>query len=373
MAATPKTIKEQPVRPFVLGVETSCDETAAAVVSADKQILAHQVLSQIDDHSEYGGVVPEIAARQHISNLDHLLKAVMQEAGLGFGDLDAIAATTGPGLVGGLMVGVMTAKAAARAADKPFVAVNHLAGHALTVRLVEEVSFPYLLLLVSGGHCQLLAVYGVDRFERLGTTIDDAVGEAFDKTAKLLGLGYPGGPAVEQAALQGDATRFKLPTPLLNKPGCDFSFSGLKTAVRRTAEACVAERGALYADDRADLCAAFQATIATCLTNRLKNAIKVFREKAGETRLPFVVAGGVAANAHLRSALKTVVEENNMSFHAPPLALCTDNGAMIAWAGLERFVADSTIDDHAMAPRARWPLDAHAAPLVGKGKKGAKA
>lgn len=373
MTQTPKAKKEQPLRPFVLGIETSCDETAAAVVSADKQILGHRVLSQIDDHSEYGGVVPEIAARQHISNLDHLLKGVMADAEIGFADLDAIAATTGPGLVGGLMVGVMTAKAAARAAGKPFVAVNHLEGHALTVRLVENVAFPYLLLLVSGGHCQLLAVYGVGKFERLGTTIDDAVGEAFDKTAKLLGLGYPGGPAVEKEALKGDATRFKLPTPLLNKPGCDFSFSGLKTAVRRTAEACVAERGALYEDDRADLCAAFQATIATCLTNRLKNAIDLFRAKAGDGRLPFVVAGGVAANNYLRTALKAVVENNNMSFHAPPLALCTDNGAMIAWAGLERFVSDPTIDDHAMAPRARWPLDADATPLVGKGKKGAKA
>lgn len=372
MTLTPKAKKEQAVRPFVLGIETSCDETAAAVVSADKQILAHKVLSQIDDHSEYGGVVPEIAARQHISNLDHLLKGVMAEADLTFKELDAVAATTGPGLVGGLMVGVMTAKAIARSAGKPFVAVNHLEGHALTARLVEDVSFPYLLLLVSGGHCQLLAVYGVGKFERLGTTIDDAVGEAFDKTAKLLGLGYPGGPAVEKEAAKGDAARFKLPKPLLNKPGCDFSFSGLKTAVRRTAEACVAERGALYADDRADLCASFQHTIALCLTNRLRHAIALFREKAGSEKLPFVVAGGVAANKHLRTALQQVAEENTMSFHAPPLSLCTDNGAMIAWAGLERFVDDNSIDDHEMAPRARWPLDAGAAPVVGKGKKGAK-
>jgi len=368
-----KAKKETALRPFVLGIETSCDETAAAVVSADRRILAHKVLSQIDDHSEYGGVVPEIAARQHISNLDHLLKAVMAEADMTFSDLDAIAATTGPGLVGGLMVGVMTAKAAARASGKPFVAVNHLEGHALTARLDGDIPFPYLLLLVSGGHCQLLAVHGVGQYERLGTTIDDAVGEAFDKTAKLLGLGYPGGPAVEKEALKGDAGRFVLPRPLLNKPGCDFSFSGLKTAVRRTAEACVAERGALYADDRADLCAAFQATIAECLTNRLKNAIALFRVKAGQGPLPFVVAGGVAANIYLRAALKVVVVDHNMSFHAPPLALCTDNGAMIAWAGLERFVNDRTINDIDMAPRARWPLDADATPLVGKGKKGAKA
>ncbi|MBL4836916.1 MAG: tRNA (adenosine(37)-N6)-threonylcarbamoyltransferase complex transferase subunit TsaD, partial [Kordiimonadaceae bacterium] len=230
-----------PLRPFVLGIETSCDETAAAIVSADKQVLAHKVLSQIDDHTEFGGVVPEIAARQHISNLDHLLKDVMAEANMDFAEMDAIAATTGPGLVGGLMVGVMTAKAIAKASGKPFVAVNHLAGHALTARLVEDIRFPYLLLLVSGGHCQILAAHGVGKFERYGSTIDDAVGEAFDKTAKLLGLGYPGGPAVEKEAQKGDASRFKLPTPLTNKPGCDFSFSGLKTAVRRAAEACVAE------------------------------------------------------------------------------------------------------------------------------------
>lgn len=373
MPRADKTENKAPLRPFVLGIETSCDETAAAVVSADKQILAHRVLSQIDDHSEFGGVVPEIAARQHISNLDHLIKSVMDDCAYSFADLDAVAATTGPGLVGGLMVGVMTAKAAARAAGKPFIAVNHLEGHALTARLTEDISFPYLLLLVSGGHCQLLAVYGVGKYERLGTTIDDAVGEAYDKTAKLLGLGYPGGPAVEQAALQGDEDRFALPKPLLNKPGCDFSFSGLKTAVRRTAEACVAERGALYSDDRADICASFQKTIAACLTNRLQRAAKLFREKAGQGQLPFVVAGGVAANKYLRTALRATADENQFTFHAPPMALCTDNGAMIAWAGLERFVNDSTIDDHAVSPRARWPLDESATPLVGKGKKGAKA
>ncbi|UTW58902.1 tRNA (adenosine(37)-N6)-threonylcarbamoyltransferase complex transferase subunit TsaD [Kordiimonas sp. SCSIO 12603] len=373
MTQATETPDKKPQRPFVLGIETSCDETAAAIVSADKQILAHQVLSQIDDHSEYGGVVPEIAARQHISNLDHLVAGVLKDANISIADLDAVAATTGPGLVGGLMVGVMTAKAAARAAGKPYVAVNHLEGHALTARLVEDIKFPYLLLLVSGGHCQLLSVSGVGKYKRLGTTIDDAVGEAFDKTAKLLGLGYPGGPAVEKEALKGDPTRFKLPRPLIGKPGCDFSFSGLKTAVRRTAEACVEERGALYADDRADICAAFQTTIAACLTNRLKNAIKLFREEAGTDTLPLVVAGGVAANKYLRAELQKTASDNNMTFHAPPLALCTDNGAMIAWAGMERFLDDPTIDDFEMAPRARWPLDGTAIPLVGKGKKGAKA
>lgn len=373
MASTPKTIKSDALRPYVLGLETSCDETAVAIVSADKQILGHQVLSQIDEHSEFGGVVPEIAARQHISNLDHLIKATLSDAAMDLKDLDVIAATTGPGLVGGLMVGVMTAKAMARAAGKPFVAVNHLEGHALTARLTDDVSFPYLLLLVSGGHCQLLAVYGVGDYERLGTTIDDAVGEAFDKTAKLLNLGYPGGPAVEKAAAEGDENRFNLPRPLLNKPGCDFSFSGLKTAVRRTAEACVKERGALYNDDRADICASFQKTIAECLTNKVARACKLFREKAGKGQLPFVIAGGVAANEYLRTQLESTVAEHDFSFHAPPLALCTDNGAMIAWAGLERFRENNLLDDFDVSPRPRWPLDETAIPLVGKGKKGAKA
>jgi tRNA N6-adenosine threonylcarbamoyltransferase len=370
---TKKPPHAAPVRPFVLGIETSCDETAAAIVSADKQILAHKILSQIDDHSEYGGVVPEIAARQHISNLDHLIADVMEEGEMAFADLDAVAATTGPGLVGGLMVGVMTAKAAARAAGKPFIAVNHLEGHALTARLTDDISFPYLLLLVSGGHCQLLGVYGVGKYQRFGTTIDDAVGEAFDKTAKLLGLDYPGGPAVEKAALDGDEDRFKFPKPLLNKPGCDFSFSGLKTAVRRTAEACAKDRGALYTDDRADICASFQKTVAACLTHRLKRAVDLFRQKAGAGSLPLVVAGGVAANKYLREALKETALEGGFTFHAPPIALCTDNGAMIAWAGIERFVANPNLDDRDVSPRARWPLDGSAAPLIGTGKKGAKA
>lgn len=358
---------------LVLGIETSCDETAVAVVDSNRSILAHSVLSQVDDHADYGGVVPEIAARQHISMLDHLIRKTLKEAGKSISDLDAIAATTGPGLVGGLMVGVMTAKAIAAASGKPFVAVNHLEGHALTARLVEEIPFPYLLLLMSGGHCQLLATYGVGNYERLGSTIDDAAGEAFDKTAKLLGLPYPGGPAVERAAKEGNPDRFKLPTPLVGREGCDFSFSGLKTAVRRIAEACVTERGALYPDDVADICAAFQKAMGLSITDRLKQAIDMFRAKAGDDHLPLVVAGGVAANEYLRGAIKTVADQNNMSFHAPPLALCTDNGAMIAWAGLERFSLDRTIDDQALSPRPRWPLDGKATPKVGSGRKGAKA
>lgn len=373
MASKQPSMADNPQRPYVLGVETSCDETAAAIVSADKQILAHRVLSQIDDHAEFGGVVPEIAARQHISHLDKLLKSLMKDAGLGFGDLDAIAATTGPGLVGGLMVGAMTAKAISAATGKPFVAVNHLAGHALTVRLVEDISFPYLLLLVSGGHCQILSVTGVADFTRLGTTIDDAAGEAFDKTAKLLGLGYPGGPAVEAAAQAGDASRFKLPKPMVGKPGCNFSFSGLKTAVRRLAEECVEKEGVLTNRDRNDICAAFQQTLGDCLVDRLKRAIAMFRETAGDGSFPLVVAGGVAANAYLRDRIETLAVKEGLRFSAPPLSLCTDNGAMIAWAGLERFLSNPDVNDMDAAPRPRWPLDEAAKPMVGKGKKGTKA
>jgi len=373
MAENQASIAENPQRPFVLGIETSCDETAAAIVSADKQILAHRVLTQIDDHAEFGGVVPEIAARQHISHLDKLLGLLMKDAGLGFDDLDAIAATTGPGLVGGLMVGVMTAKAISAATGKPFVAVNHLAGHALTVRLVEDIRFPYLLLLVSGGHCQILSVTGVGAFTRLGTTIDDAAGEAFDKTAKLLGLGYPGGPAVEAAAREGDAKRFRLPKPMVGKPGCNFSFSGLKTAVRRLAEECAEKEGILTIRDRNDICAAFQKTLGDCLIDRLKNAIRMFRETAGSGDFPLVVAGGVAANSYLRGRIEALADREGLRFSAPPLGLCTDNGAMIAWAGLERFTENPTINDTDEAPRPRWPLDDDAKPMVGKGKKGAKA
>ena len=358
---------------LVLGIETSCDETAVAIVDQHKNILSHKILSQIDNHAAYGGVVPEIAARQHISNLDHLIAQALSDANTSVHDLSAIAATTGPGLVGGLMVGVMTAKAIAAAAGKPFIAVNHLEGHALTARLVEDIAFPYLLMLMSGGHCQILMTRGVGDYTRLGSTIDDAAGEAFDKTAKLLGLPYPGGPAVENAAKEGDPTRFPLPTPLLGKPGCDFSFSGLKTAVRRTAEACVAERGSLYADDRADICAAFQTAIGRCIKDRLHRGIAAFREEAGEAHLPLVVAGGVAANQYLRTVIERVAADNNMSFHAPPLALCTDNGAMIAWAGMERLLNNPNIDDKNVSPRPRWPLDGEAKPKIGSGRKGTKA
>lgn len=359
-------------RPFVLGIETSCDETAAAIVAADGHIFAHHVLSQIDEHAAFGGVVPEIAARSHITHLDRLVQASLDDAGMDLCDIDAIAATTGPGLIGGLMVGVITAKAMAKAVGKPFIAVNHLEGHALTVRLSHDVPFPFLLLLVSGGHCQLLDVAGVGDYTRLGSTIDDAIGEAFDKTAKLLGLPYPGGPAVEQAALKGNALRFKLPRPLLQNDNCDFSFSGLKTAVRRVAEKCVDNRGGLYRDDVNDICAAFQLAIGDCLVNRVGKAMKRFNTLHPDTASPtLVVAGGVAANKALKARLEETATGSGYAMVAPPLDLCTDNGAMIAWAGLERLQAGAT-DDSDMIPRPRWPLDETASPLVGCGRKGAK-
>jgi len=333
----------------VLGIETSCDETAVAVVEAPAgdqpigRILANVVYSQLTEHRRFGGVVPEIAARAHLERLDGLVAEALAMAGLELGDLDGIAATGGPGLIGGVMVGVMTAKAIAFAHDKPFLAINHLEGHALSVRLTEEVAFPYLLLLVSGGHCQLLTVRGPGDFTRLGTTIDDAVGECFDKTAKLLGLGFPGGPAVEQAAKTGDPARFTLPRPMWRKPGCDFSFSGLKTAVRQLAERL--PKGDARAV--ADLCAAFQRTVGDVLADRCANALTLAPSDT------LVVAGGVAANTYLRGRLEGL----GVRLVAPPIKLCTDNGAMIAWAGIERLRRGMT-DPLDFAPRPRWPLDA---------------
>lgn len=340
---------------IVLGIETSCDETAAAVVRDDRTILSNVVLSQIADHAPYGGVVPEIAARAHLDHLDGLIRRAMEEAGLDFGDLSAVAATGGPGLIGGVFVGVMTAKAIAAARRLPFVAVNHLEGHALTARLSDDVAFPYLLLLVSGGHCQLLIVEGVGRYRRLGTTIDDAVGEAFDKTAKLLGLPHPGGPHVEKAARgAGAPERFPLPRPMVGRPGCDFSFSGLKTAVRRHVEAL---GDGMTDADRADLAAAFQNAVAAALCDRTIRAMRMMRESAPLATQPaLVVAGGVAANQELRRRLTVAARENGYNFVAPPLGLCTDNGAMIAWAGLERFRLGHC-DGLDFAPRPRWPLD----------------
>jgi N6-L-threonylcarbamoyladenine synthase len=340
---------------IILGLETSCDETAAAVVRDDRTVLSNVVLSQIADHAPYGGVVPEIAARAHLDHLDGLIRRAMDQAGVGFDELSGVAATGGPGLIGGVFVGVMTAKAISAARRLPFIAVNHLEGHALTARLTDDVAFPYLLLLVSGGHCQLLIVEGVGRYRRLGTTIDDAVGEAFDKTAKLLGLPHPGGPNVELAAQRATAPdRFHLPRPMVGRPGCDFSFSGLKTAVRRQVEAL----GRAMTDaDRADLAAAFQNAVAASLTDRTARAMARMRELLPDATNPaLVVAGGVAANQALRARLATTAQKRGFRFVAPPLGLCTDNGAMIAWAGLERLRLGQS-DGLDFAPRPRWPLD----------------
>jgi N6-L-threonylcarbamoyladenine synthase len=345
----------EPLR-IMLGIETSCDETAAAVVDSGRRIRSNLVLSQLDEHRPYGGVVPEIAARSHLDHLDGLVGRALEEAGVACADLDGVAATGGPGLIGGVFVGVMTAKAIAAASAKPFLAVNHLEGHALSARLTAPLEFPYLLLLISGGHCQLLAVRGVGRYERYGTTVDDAVGEAFDKTAKLLGLGYPGGPAVERAAAEGDPARFALPRPMLGRPGADFSFSGLKTAVRHKAAAlCDGGGEALDRQDAADLAASFQAAVAEVLADRCANALERFRSSGAGG--PLVVAGGVAANQALRARLAEAAEAAGTQMIAPPSWLCTDNAAMIAWAGLERLALGLT-DGFDFAPRPRWPLEA---------------
>jgi N6-L-threonylcarbamoyladenine synthase len=344
---------KKPRRFTVLGVETSCDETAAAVVRGHApgpgEILSNVVLSQLDEHRAFGGVVPEIAARAHIDALDRIVEEALAEAGCSLADLDAIAATAGPGLIGGVMVGLTTAKALAMAAGKPLVAVNHLEAHALTARLTDAAEFPFLLLLISGGHCQLLAVEGVGRFRLYGTTIDDAVGEAFDKTAKLLGLPYPGGPNIEALARQGNARRFALPRPLLGREGADFSLSGLKTAVR-----LIAQADGFSERDRADLAASFQAAIVDVLIDRTANAMDRFAREFGTGR-NFVVAGGVAANAAIRDALGKLSAERGYIIKKPPPRLCTDNAAMVAWAGVERSQL-GLFDELGVAPRARWPL-----------------
>ena len=348
----------------ILGIETSCDETAAAVVRDDGAILSNIVFSQIDEHTPFAGVVPEIAARAHVEKLDGVIEAAISQSGVELGDVDAVAATAGPGLIGGVIVGFTTAKALALAAGKPLIAVNHLEAHALTVRMTDTADFPYLLLLVSGGHCQILLVEGVGAYRRLGATIDDAVGEAFDKTAKLLGLGFPGGPAVERMALDGDPARFDLPRPMLGRPELDFSFSGLKTAVRQAAEK-VGPR--LSRTDLADLCAGFQTAIGDVLVDRVTRALGHCRAE-GIRPNAFVLAGGVAANRYLRQRLEKAATNAEIAMKAPPPGLCTDNGAMVAWAGLERFRLGLT-DDLGMAPRARWPLDDKAAPLPFAGVK----
>ncbi len=354
---------------IVLGIETSCDETAAAVVREDRAILSSRVLSQIDEHQPYGGIVPEIAARSHLEHIDRLIDEALAEAGVTMAELDGIAVTGGPGLIGGVIVGVMTAKAIALVHNKPLLAVNHLEAHALTARLTDDLPFPYLLLLVTGGHSQLLIVEGVGRYARLGTTIDDAVGEAFDKAAKMLGLGYPGGPLIERAAAGAPAAsraRFVLPRPLLGRPGCDFSFSGLKTALRQVIATLPAP---LAADDVAAIAGAFQDAVADVMADRTAHAIDRFLDRhPSPPARHLVVAGGVAANSALRVRLRELAAKSGFRLVAPPAALCTDNAAMVAWAGLERLRLGLT-DSLDFAPRPRWPLDPSAPPAVGAGVK----
>ena len=369
----PPNTTAAPHQALVLGIETSCDETAAAVVArasdGSGRILANVVRAQWEEHMSYGGVVPEIAARAHVECLDQIIAEAMAEAGVAFGDLEAVAVTAGPGLIGGLLVGALTAKAIALVHGLDLIAVNHLEAHALTVGLTDGLRPPYLLLLVSGGHTQLLIVRDVGRYQRLGSTIDDALGEAFDKTAKLLGLGFPGGPAVEAAAARGRPGRFQLPRPMLGRPEAHFSFAGLKTAVRHLALSLVPLRD----QDIADLCAEFEAAVADSVIDRVGRAMALTEaiEGPGRTR-HLVLAGGVAANARLRTALADVARRWGYQLKVPPPQLCTDNAAMVAWAGAERLARGLT-DGLDFEVRARWPLDPNAPAALGAGKHGAKA
>ena len=341
---------------IILGIETSCDETAASIVLREQSgrgvIRSNVVRSQLDEHAAFGGVVPELAARAHVTYLDHIIVQACREAGVTLDEVDAIAATAGPGLIGGVLVGLTTAKALAAALDKPLIAVNHLEGHALTARLTNGVEFPYLMLLVSGGHSQFVLVRGVGDYERWGTTIDDALGEAFDKVAKLLSLGHPGGPAVEAIAKKGDPQRFKFPRPLLREERLDFSFSGLKTAVRLQAEALAP----LSDQDVADIAASFQETVAVIVETRSRQALEQFSRTFPGQPMRLVVAGGVAANQRIADYLEQLCSKAAAELIVPPIALCTDNGAMVAWAGAERFALGAE-DGLEFVARPRWPLD----------------
>jgi N6-L-threonylcarbamoyladenine synthase len=356
----------------ILGIETSCDETAVAIVDDRKKLLSHLVLSQLEEHKAFGGVVPEIAARAHLDHLDNLLKTAAKEAKIEFNDLDAIAATCGPGLIGGVMVGMMSGKALAAAINKPFIAINHLEAHALMPRFTEDLKFPYLLLLVSGGHTQLLICENVGQYKRLGTTLDDAAGECFDKCAKLMGLGYPGGPAIEDAASnckdhEQALEKFPLPRPLIGRKGCDFSFSGLKTAVAIHLDKLSGK--SFKREDINLLSYSLEKAISDTVSDRCKNAIKTFKSMHTDTEnLSLVVSGGVAANIRIRQELKLLTESHDMSFIAPPISLCSDNGAMIAWAGIERFKLGLQ-DPLDFSAKPRWPLDPKAEPRSGGGKK----
>ncbi|SLN62939.1 tRNA N6-adenosine threonylcarbamoyltransferase [Roseovarius albus] len=359
----------------VLGLESSCDDTAAAVVRVSDgqppQILSSVVFGQNDLHADFGGVVPEIAARAHAEKLDYCVRDALQASGTALSDIDLIAVTAGPGLIGGVLSGVMCAKGIAAGADLPLIGVNHLAGHALTPRLTDQLTYPYLMLLVSGGHCQFLIVHSPTGFTRVGGTIDDAPGEAFDKTARLLGLSQPGGPSVEVRAKLGDPKRFRFPRPLLDRDDCDLSFSGLKTALLRTRDTIITEQGGLRQQDVNDLCAGFQAAVTDTLAAKTRRALRKYLQKAPQSPA-IAVAGGVAANQAIRSALETAAAEHDTAFVAPPLALCTDNAAMIAYAGAEVFSAGER-SDMTLAARPRWPLDQTSPSMLGSGKKGAKA
>lgn len=362
----------QPVT--LLGIESSCDDTAAAVVHGvpgNMEILSSVVFGQTDLHASFGGVVPEIAARAHAERLDGTIQGALDASNLDLSEIDAIAVTCGPGLIGGVVSGVMMAKGLSAATGKPLYGINHLAGHALTPRLSDGVPFPYLMLLVSGGHCQFLIAHGPDRFERLGGTIDDAPGEAFDKVARLIGLGQPGGPAIEEAAKSGQATRFGFPRPLRDKPGCDLSFSGLKTAVLRARDALVSDQGGLHRQDQADLAASFQMAVAESLAGKTVRALERYLSLSPAAPT-FCVAGGVAANMTIRAMLETVSNATGTAFLAPPLALCTDNAAMIAAAGIEQMPYRAP-DDMTLSARPRMPLDTQSLAMLGSGKKGAKA
>ncbi|KIN74465.1 putative tRNA threonylcarbamoyladenosine biosynthesis protein Gcp [Sulfitobacter guttiformis KCTC 32187] len=356
----------------ILGIESSCDDTAAAVLrghAGSADVMSSVVMGQTALHANFGGVVPEIAARAHAEKLDLCVVQALDKAGVGLEDIDAVAVTAGPGLIGGVVSGVMCAKGIALARDLPLYGVNHLAGHALTPRLTHGVAFPYLMLLVSGGHCQFLIVSGPDEFKRLGGTIDDAPGEAFDKVARLIALPQPGGPAIEACAFNGDASRFKLPRPLLDRAGCDMSFSGLKTAVLRQRDSLLVE-AKLKSQDQADLAAGFQAAVVDVLSEKTRRAMAIYTPL---TSTPAIcVAGGVASNMAIRSAIQSIAAEFGAAFIAPPLALCTDNAAMIAYAALEQMGTRNP-DGMALSARPRWPLDQTAPAMLGSGKKGAKA
>ncbi|MCY4304161.1 MAG: tRNA (adenosine(37)-N6)-threonylcarbamoyltransferase complex transferase subunit TsaD [Aestuariivita sp.] len=361
---------------IVLGLESSCDDTAAAVVrvGADHsaEICSSVIVDQQVLHQSFGGVVPEIAARAHTEKLDICTELALQQANIGLSDVKVIAVTAGPGLIGGLFAGIMFAKGLSAARDIPLIGVNHLAGHALTPKMSEKISFPYLILLISGGHSQFLVVHESGKFQRLGGTIDDAPGEAFDKTARLLGLSQPGGPSIERAARSGDGSRFNLPRPLLNQPNCNMSFSGLKTAVLRTRDQLIEKNQGISQSDRSDIAASFQAAVSDVLTEKSRTALSMFLSHASPQDVVFAVAGGVAANQTIRCSLLKMADDFNARFVAPPIELCTDNAAMIAYAGGLSFLSGH-VDDLNLSARSRWPLDISQPSLLGFGRKGAKA